>query len=117
MNESMTDHFDADGYPTETALDRLRTWPVTDPKGWLEFARSLWWQRDWGWPALEGEVSTGGWSGNESIIGAMRDAHILWHQVWWQTRKGGHYLLFISRPDALAFPTNAKITPEGVTEC
>lgn len=90
----MTDDLlDSDGYPTEYALEKLRTWSPTDPRGWLEFARSLWWMRDWGWPALEGEVSTGGWSGNESIIRAMQEACLLWHQVWWQTRRGGHYLL------------------------
>lgn len=81
-------------YPTEDELQRLRDWPLNDPRGWLEFARSLWWMQDWGWPELEGEVSTAGWSGNEEIIDAMQDAHmgLLWHQVWESTRRGGHYM-------------------------
>lgn len=95
---------DDDGYPTDAALERLRQWDIADPRGWLEFARSLWWSKDWGWPKLEGEVSTGGWSGNESIIAAMREAHfgILWHQVWWQTRRGGHYLISLTNPPPMA---------------
>lgn len=93
---------DAEGYPTEAALLKLREWPITDCRGWLEYARSLWWARDWGWPTLEGEVSTGGWSGNESIIEAMQAAHsgIMWNAVWWNTRKGGHYTLALTEPTA-----------------
>lgn len=97
---SETEMLDADGYPTEAALERIRGWPIADPKGWLEFCRSLWWAADWGWTEPEGEVSTGGWSGNEAIIGAMQHAQqgMLWYQVWWQTRRGGHYLIGLTKP-------------------
>ena len=80
-------------YPTDEELQRIREWPLNDPTGWLEFCRSIWWAADWGWPSLFGEVSTGGWSGNEDIIAAMQDAHfgLLWGQVWTTTRRGGHY--------------------------
>jgi hypothetical protein len=93
-------------HPTDEELTRLREWPLNDPRGWLEYARSLWRMQDWGWPELEGEVSTGGWSGNEEILDAMQDAHmgLLWHQVWHQTRRGGHYTLnlsLVARPSAL----------------
>lgn len=84
---------DAD-YPTEGQLQALRDWPLNDPRGFLDFAQYLWWMQDWGWPELEGEVSTGGWSGNEDIIDAMQEAQqgLLWHQVWRCTRRGGHYV-------------------------
>lgn len=96
---------DAEGYPTDEELQRLRDWDMADPRGWLDFARSLWHWADWGWPtpAVKSEepieVSTGGWSGNESIIEAMQQAHfgVLWHAVWEQTRKGGHYILSLPK--------------------
>lgn len=84
---------DESGYPIDDELARLKAWPLRDARGFLEYAQSLWWAQDWGWPELEGVASTGGWSGNEDIIEAMQEAQegMLWHQVWEQTRRGGHY--------------------------
>lgn len=104
---------DANGYPLDAELARLKEWPVADPKGFLEYARSLWWAADWGWPELEGAVSTGGWSGNEDIIEVMQEAQcgLLWHQVWWQTRRGGHHLLRLTDPH-LALVGASPETPD-----
>ena len=94
-----------EGYPTEEELKRVAEWDRHDPKGWLEFVKSIWWAADWGWTetlefAASGwsrlhHVSTGGWSGNESIIGAMLDNRTLWAQVWESTRRGGHYVFLV----------------------
>jgi len=93
---------DDERYPTDEELEKIRTWPLTDPVGWLNYARSLWHIVEWGWPIENPAgsfvlVSTGGWSGNEEIIYAMQEAHygLLWHMVWEQTRKGGHYTFLI----------------------
>ncbi len=92
---------DENGYPTEEALRRLREWPQNDPLGWFAFAKSMWWRADWGWTEstlLAGhhvfDVSTGGWSGNEEIIAAMRESP-LWHQTWEVIRRGGHYTFLV----------------------
>ena len=88
---------DRDGYPTPDELERVATWPHTDPLGWMEYIRLIWWQEGWGWRQFpEGlraryEVSTGGWSGNEQIIQAMADNQRLWVLTWQSTRRGGHY--------------------------
>jgi len=95
---------DRDGYPTEEELSRIREWPHTDLHGWFTFIKSCWWATDWGW--IEGEehrrrigetpgeqvyrISTGGWSGNESIIRAMQQNLWLWSITWYETRRGGH---------------------------
>lgn len=96
---------DDDGYPTEVALWCVENWPWDDPKGWFWFLRSIWWNAEWGWS--EGnlphewepdtmvytyKISTGGWSGNESIIHAMESNHMLWGFTWVQSRRGGHYI-------------------------
>jgi hypothetical protein len=93
----MTDDYllDDDGYPTEMALERIRTWPYSDPHGWFEFVSELWWMRAWGVRSNKpGEYlfSTGGWSGNEDIIGAMQENWILWSTTWMQSNRGGHYV-------------------------
>lgn len=80
-------------YPCEHDLKLIREWSGDDPAGWLTFIRGIWWMPDWGW-SIEDDahcVSTGGWSGNESIIAAMEDNVSLWFLTWESTRRGGHY--------------------------
>lgn len=85
---------DDEGYPTDAALDVIRLWPFTDAKGWFRFIESIWHLADWGWKERNNEyhISTAGWSGNESIIGAMQENHVMWTLNWIQSRRGGHYI-------------------------
>lgn len=99
------DMLDADGYPTHSALQIIKLWPSDDKKGWFEFIKSIWWNPEFGWSEGEeahewkGEkvyryhLSTGGWSGNESIIEAMQNnKNHLWMYTWFQSQRGGHYI-------------------------
>jgi hypothetical protein len=95
---------DEDGYPTEAALEIISIWHWSEPKGWFDTIKSLWWMPDWGWKEqlamdeITGKeeycyyISTGGWSGNESIIAAMQKNEMMWHFNWVQSRRGGHYI-------------------------
>lgn len=98
---------DGDGYPTEVALDIIREWTFQmSDRELFEFIKSIWWMPDWGWSeGLEPHdydkdkqvyryrISTGGWSGNESIIEAMMEnKYMFWHMHWIQSRRGGHYI-------------------------
>ena len=96
---------DEDGYPTDAALDVIKLWHWSDPKGWFDFIKSLWSYSDWGWKEgvepsefTEGmkvyryNISTAGWSGNESIIHAMQKSGMMWFLTWVQSRRGGHYI-------------------------
>lgn len=97
---------DEDGYPTDSAITMIESWPWDNPDGWFSKIRELWWAPDWGWTTtVEQEVewektksytvhsvSTGGWSGNEALIRAMESNDMLWHTTWWQSRRGGHYI-------------------------
>ena len=40
---------DRDGYPTSDELERIAFWRHTDPLGWMEYIRRIWWQEGWGW--------------------------------------------------------------------
>lgn len=83
---------DEDGYPEDDELDRLRKWPYQDCLGALEYAQSLWRYPEYftrdatGW-----RVSTGGWSGNESVIGALMENTMFWMLCWVSSRRGGHF--------------------------
>lgn len=99
---------DEHGYPTDVALGMIRLWPNDDMPNLFAFVKSIWWMPDWGWHEVEEEgvtayyLSTGGWSGNEDIIGAMRGNHIFWMYFWYSSRVGGHYVFkgrYYTEPD------------------
>jgi len=100
---------DEDGYPTDDALNLIENWHFSDAKGFFDFVKSIWWSSDWGWSVVIGgkdwftdielkpetvrfHISTGGWSGNESIIKAMEKNEMMWFMNWVQSRRGGHYI-------------------------
>ena len=86
---------DADGYPDDAELDRIRTWPYTDFPGLMEYVKARWRYAEDGYWRQEGAstylISTGGWSGNESIIGALKDNQVFWLLCWVRSERGGHY--------------------------
>lgn len=105
MNEPT---FDADGYPSEETLERIATWPIetfTDFEAVMDFAGQAWsypdrWkkERDWhdpDWPSGNPELrylfSTGGWSGNESIVAAIERNTMVRVVGAWSWQRGGHY--------------------------
>ncbi len=102
---------DDGGYPTDAALDAIKLWHFSDARGWFKFIEGLWWHSSMLWKeddvphdlrSFKGYedkmvhrywISTGGWSGNESIIRAMQENnHMLWTLNWVQSRRGGHYI-------------------------
>jgi len=99
---------DANGYPDDLELARIQAWPREDYRGLMEFVHSLWrftadkdyrdLAKEWGWTqGLEDryQLSTGGWSGNESIIGALQLNTLFWLKCWQQSSRGGHYVFRI----------------------
>ena len=96
------DDLDNEGYPTEEELEKIRTWPIViessldeDFHELMSYVKELWWMPDWGWSYdKETEtysLSTGGWSGNEDIIGALQENVMWWIMFWKSSRRGGHY--------------------------
>jgi len=87
----MNPTFDADGYPTDETLDVISSWDCTDFYGLMEYI-----QQAWHWPEYCREVRpglwrlvTGGWSGNEEIIGAIRCNAVWWLSYWLLSKRGG----------------------------
>jgi hypothetical protein len=98
------ENLDDDGYPTDAVLDKITNWSHTDKFVHLmEFVKDIWWAADWGWreyntkdynnrDEITYDISTGGWSGNESIINALQDNRLFWMCCWEQSNRGGHYI-------------------------
>ena len=91
---------DGDGYPTEAAIQRIKAWDVKDPAGLADFCKSIWhwgsnyWEQRATADGVRIEAHTGGWSGNEEIIGALESTPF-WSLCWQDSRRGGHYSFII----------------------
>jgi hypothetical protein len=91
-----------DVYPTDEELRLISNWSVKDITEWFAFVQSLWALTDWKIedvvddilerPVTRYTISTGGWSGNEELIGAMQRNWLLWSLTWVQSRRGGQYI-------------------------
>lgn len=98
MSDFADEIFDDDGYPTEEFLAHIRDWDFRrGHDDLLKFAMrghiyENYWHREmsdvdhavW-W------ISTGGWSGNEDILGALQENVMFWALCWEESRRGGHY--------------------------
>lgn len=85
---------DVDGYPTEEELEIIRKWDFQDFMGLIDYIYDMWEYADCGYfDEKDGiyNISTAGWSGNESIIYAMMENYMWWHLHWLQSKRGGHY--------------------------
>lgn len=98
-------------YPTEEALRAIKEWDrFDDQRGWFALIKAsgnYWPDDSWGWSERDEEdeivhdfvhvyeISTGGWSGNEEILGAMRANNLMWTLTWQISRRGGHYTFHV----------------------
>jgi len=80
-------------YPTKRDLKAIEEWKCSDGEAellkLLSFIESIWEYADIGFFRLTGkkilklQLHTGGWSGNEEIIGALKNnKHLFWHVLW-----------------------------------
>lgn len=86
-------------YPTEEQLQAIGSWPLKDPMGWLDAIAEWWWGFDASlirYTQRRVYLSTGGWSGNEELIAAMQGS-FLWFIGFESSRRGGHFVLNLTR--------------------
>jgi len=85
-------------YPHESDLNKIKKWKFEkrqDVLDFLDFIQSIW---EYGEPyfkitgkrVIKLQAHTGGWSGNEEILDAMRENFIFWSIAWQKSVKGGH---------------------------
>ena len=90
-------------YPREEELKIIEEWDFLNKPAVIEFldyVRNLWKYDDrfvlTGKRILRLYLSTGGWSGNESIINALQKNFIFWTMCWVKHQRGGHYWFCIN---------------------
>jgi hypothetical protein len=87
--------FDKDGYPTDEALMLVEMYNIAEDglEGFIDLVENLW--NDCGisrrghkyWRLI-----TGGWSGNEDVIYAMKQNTMFWLCYWYSSKRGGLYV-------------------------
>ena len=87
---------DSDGYPDEGELTRISEWRDDrfDWSGLMAFIRPLWRYAEDGYWKQQGSLyrlATGGWSGNEAIIDALRANPLFWGMTFVAKVVGGLY--------------------------
>lgn len=92
---------DENGYPTDEELEAIEQYDICKDgvNGLLDMLEATWY---YGHPYFvrEGEkleLHTGGWSGNEEIIGALERNPAFWAFYWQKSERGGHYYFEIPK--------------------
>jgi hypothetical protein len=82
-----------DRYPEDSELLKIKNWKIDDFTRLFEYIKSLWAYPDYfrKTGAYKYSLSTGGWSGNEDIIGSMQENYVFWGTCWMESKRGGHY--------------------------
>ena len=87
-----------DGYPTDETLEVIKNWDDLSYRGQLKLLNHV--KDAWSYPTRVGVqavnvimywFSTGGWSGNEGLIDALRENTMFWMLCWHLSRRGGYY--------------------------
>ena len=93
---------DKDGYPEDDELEKITKWDsIEDSLGLIRFVQNLWAYSDYfyfDYVSKNLELHTGGWSGNEEIIGALQANIIFWTMFWLRSERGGHYYFIVKLP-------------------
>lgn len=108
MNDMPDEALDDDGYPTEGALEYVRTFKPLTRADWhklFEYLKPIWAYANVGYFSDSVEVdattgrkrheyrlSTAGWSGNEDVIAALQDNAFFWLDCWYSSQRGGHHV-------------------------
>jgi hypothetical protein len=88
-----------DGYPHPMQVQKIKTWPLEDGAQVFRYIQNL-----YRWPHLmtftqrRVSLSTGGWSGHEEMVDALkRNHHFIWPISWISSTRGGHYVFDLTR--------------------
>jgi hypothetical protein len=108
---------DEEHYPTEETERRIREYEG-DARELLAAVREVWaypdyWQEEDATDILDKpthryNMSTAGWSGNETLMAALEDCWMFWIRFWVARSVGGHYIFEIGPGDATVLKTERK---------
>ena len=82
-------------YPSDETLKEIEEWEG-DYHKLMGFIKPFWKTSKTGYWNYDNKkkykLGTGGWPGNENIIGALKRNTPFWTMCWWQSTVGGSYV-------------------------
>ena len=94
---------DKDNYPDKKSLEQIEKWDILKDgvQGLLDLVEENTCTPDWsfsitGKRVLRFEYHTGGWSGNEDVLSALRRNTLFFPVFWQKSTRGGHYYFKIN---------------------
>ena len=104
MEPEVNDSMLGNSYPSDKEIETVENWKFDDFFGLIEYLQIRWKWSDYIRLEPDGSsvaISTGGWSGHETLIGALkRNKNHWWMMYWRSSERGGHYV-FEPRPEEL----------------
>jgi len=82
---------DTDGYPTDESLEHIKNYEGSYTELMTDIAFLFGSYGRCGFDGNHWIVITGGWSGCESIISALKENTMFWLTCWYLSKRGGHY--------------------------
>lgn len=106
---NLLETMDEENYPTDETERMVREFSGS-ARDLMTAIKTVWAYADWGWKEEDAldvmdkrvhryNVSTAGWSGNESIVEALHKNTMFWMRFWVQERRGGHFIFEIPEED------------------
>lgn len=97
---------DEQGYPDEASLKAIKEWDILN-QGLSGLLKLIEENTNWadrqinitGKKVIRFEYHTGGWSGNEDVIEALRQNLCFWAFFWQKSIRGGHFYFKIEHPE------------------
>ena len=115
---------DNEGYPEVFELEKIEQWDYKDFVNLIDFIEERWtyaeggyFSKEWtkddihGRDELTVNMSTAGWSGNESIIESLLKNRLFCMRWYYSWRRGGHYVFKIS-PYNVGFKRVSEVAKE-----
>ena len=111
---------DGDNYPDEASLKQIQEWDILKQgtQGLLDlvYENTNWADRQIersGKKVIRYVYNTGGWSGNEDVIGALQQNLLFFAFFWQKSTRGGHYYFKIEHPEWYPFKVRVKEHQDG----
>ena len=94
MNETnLIVELDNNGYPTDDSIEQIKNYngSYADLMSEIAFLFSIYGRCEYRDIDNTWEVVTGGWSGCESVISALKQNTMFWLTCWYMSKRGGYY--------------------------
>lgn len=88
----------SDAYPSEAVKTKIEDWPTRNNAGLARYIVEVWHPMGYAKYANgQLRLMTGGWSGNEQLVDALKNNVFFWAACWVKSERGGLFVFKIPK--------------------